>query len=114
MRFADKRLYVLVSVSNLKVPYGLIHPNFACVSTSAGGKYKICINQLRYQVDYVLYYLNIARTMVTAVIPLVALVSLNLLVYKYLVKRRAFTIRHTSKYSLRIKICQSFLSKWCP
>ena len=38
--------------------------------------------------DYSLYYVNISQTFVTGLIPLVSLVILNYLVYKYLKIRR--------------------------
>ena len=51
----------------------------------------------RTDVNYELYYINIARNTVTAGVPLIVLVALNLLVYKHLVRRRAFIAKHRGR-----------------
>ena len=43
---------------------------------------------LRLNEDYIFYYVNIGQNVVTGLIPLVSLVTLNYLVYKHLKERR--------------------------
>ena len=53
----------------------------------------MCVSDMRASEDYNLWYINIARNTVTAGIPLVVLIILNLLVYMHLVERRASVAR---------------------
>ena len=66
-------------------------------ATLAIEQYQLCTSWMKTDHNYVLYYINIARNTMTALVPLVVLVVLNLLVYKHLGRRRAFTATHTSK-----------------
>ena len=67
------------------------------LQTLAIEQYELCASWMRTDHNYVLYYINIARNTMTALVPLVVLVLLNLLVYKHLNRRRVFTATHTSK-----------------
>ena len=49
---------------------------------------KITETSLRLNKDYIFYYVNIGQNVVTGLIPLVSLVTLNYLVYKHLKERR--------------------------
>ena len=69
----------------------------AMLQTLAIEQYELCTSWMKTDHNYVLYYINIARNTMTALVPLVVLVVLNLLVYKHLGRRRAFTATHTSR-----------------
>ena len=47
------------------------------------------MSNFRKDSNYSLYYVSISHLMVTGVIPLIALIILNYLVYKHLVRRRS-------------------------
>ena len=74
-----------------------------------GPFHQACVNgNHRTDVNYELYYINIARNTVTAGVPLIVLVALNLLVYKHLVRRRAFIAKHRGRNYLSLPRCTPF------
>ena len=66
--------------------------------TCPGSGTRLCVAPLRYNKDYVFYYINLTRIPVTGVIPLLALLVMNTLVYKRLEKRRKLIFNMRGEY----------------
>ena len=67
-------------MNNLFILFGILGSNDSQAYLS--------VSDLRNNPNYILYYINITRILITGVLPLLSLCLLNYLVYSQLVKRR--------------------------
>ena len=80
--FQNKALATVASthMNNLFILFGILGSNDSQAYLS--------VSDLRNNPNYILYYINITRILITGVLPLLSLCLLNYLVYSQLVKRR--------------------------